>query len=85
MPCFESSKFYQNKLKIKLFLQNNTNFLSAEDPLPDSRNSLVSPPPPLQISGYAFDARRVLLVLPIFRIIQLAVFELVKQQPLFTV
>ena len=30
MPSFESIDFYQNKLKIKLFLQNNTNFLSAE-------------------------------------------------------
>ena len=29
MPCFESINFYQNKLKIKLFLQNNKNFLSA--------------------------------------------------------
>ena len=29
MPCVESINFYQNKLKIKLFLQNNTNLLSA--------------------------------------------------------
>ena len=29
IPCFESINFYQNKLKIKLFLQNNTNFLSS--------------------------------------------------------
>ena len=29
MPCFKSINFYQNKLKIKLFLQNNTNFFSS--------------------------------------------------------
>ena len=29
MSCFESINFYQNKLKIKLFLQNNINFLIA--------------------------------------------------------
>ena len=28
-PCFESFNFYQNKLKIKLFLQNDTNFSRA--------------------------------------------------------
>ena len=36
MPCFESINFYQNKLKIKLFLQNNTNFWA---PPPDPRNT----------------------------------------------
>ena len=34
MPCFESINFHQNKLKIKLFLQTNTNFLSAEGSAP---------------------------------------------------
>ena len=29
MPCFQRINIYQNKLKIKLFLQNNANFLSA--------------------------------------------------------
>ena len=34
MPCFESINFYQNKLKINLFLQNNTDFLSAGSSAP---------------------------------------------------
>ena len=29
IPCFESINFYQNRLKIMFFLQNNTNFSSA--------------------------------------------------------
>ena len=39
MPCFESTNFYQIRLKIKLFLQNNTNFSSAGAPPPDPRNA----------------------------------------------
>ena len=39
MPCFESITFYQNKLKIKLFLQNNKNFLSARGYAPTLRNA----------------------------------------------
>ena len=36
MPCLESINFYQNKLKIKLFLQNNANFLSRPPERPFS-------------------------------------------------
>ena len=32
VPCFESINFNQNKLKIKLVLQNNSNFFSAKRP-----------------------------------------------------
>ena len=39
MPCFESINFYQNKLKINLYLQNNTTFLSAGDSAPTPRNA----------------------------------------------
>ena len=39
MPCFVSINFYQNKLKIKLFLQNNTNFSSAGGSAPKPRDA----------------------------------------------
>ena len=38
MPRFESIDFYQNKLKIKLFLQIQI-FLVLGAPLPDPRNN----------------------------------------------
>ena len=47
---FKALSFYQNSVKIKLFLQKNAKFLSAGAPPPDSQ---ISPPPPLRISGYA--------------------------------
>ena len=47
IPRFKSINFYQNKPKIKLFLQ--TNALSARAQPPDPLNS----PHPMGISGYA--------------------------------
>ena len=42
--------FYQNNLKIKLFLQKKENFRALRAPPPDPKLA----PLPLQISGYAF-------------------------------
>ena len=51
MPRFNSIKFYQNRPKIKLgFVKNRQNFRALGALPPDPRQS---PPPPLQISGYA--------------------------------
>ena len=58
-PCFKSFNFYQNKLKIMLFLPNNTNFSSAGAPPPDPQSA----PFPLQISGFVLDTGRRLLKL----------------------
>ena len=69
-PDFKSINFYQNKAKIKLFLQKKINFferwgLRTQTPqwypaeraeLPDPRKS----PSPLQISGYSSDIKRVM-------------------------
>ena len=72
MPRFKSINFYQNKPKIKLFLQKNKiKFFECVAPRPkwsqaklsDPRNS---PYPPFQTYGYASDTRRVLLILPVF-------------------
>ena len=65
--CFKSINFYQNKLKIKLFLQNNLNFLSA------GGSALRPPKPPFPHSrffGYVSVTRRMLLILPSFIILQ---------------
>ena len=67
-PDFKSINFYQNKAKIKLFLQKKKNFFLRAchpDPqwypadrakFPDPRKS----PSPLQISGYSPDTKRVM-------------------------
>ena len=60
MPRFNSIKFYQNRLKIKLvFVKNRQNFRALGAPLPDPGKSL----PPLQISGYAPDSNHVFALL----------------------
>ena len=84
MPHFKSINFYPNKFKIELFLQNkNFRVLMALPPDPqwppaELPNSRTQSPSPLQISCYAPDTRRVLLILPSFRILQLDVIELAK-------
>ena len=80
MPRFKSINFYQNKSKIKLYLQKNKIFRvlgappsDCQRPPADEGGAARIPntaPPPLQISGYAPDTRRVLLILPSFRILQ---------------
>ena len=67
MPRLKSINFYQNKPKIKLFLQKNKKFqvTSIRAPKPQ-----IQPLHPLQVSGYVPDARRVLLILQRFRILQ---------------
>ena len=68
-PDFKSINFYQNKAKIKLFLQKKKIFLSAGGSAP--RPPMVSggqggafrpqkEPLPLQISGYSPDIKRVM-------------------------
>ena len=46
MSCLESINFYENQLKIKLFLQNNIIFLVPGAPPPDPRNA------PFPIAGF---------------------------------
>ena len=48
LPHFKSIIFYQNRPKIKLFLQNNAKFSSAGGSAPRPPNY-----PPLRIPGYA--------------------------------
>ena len=80
MPRFETINFYQNKPKIKLLLQKNNIFRELRAPpldpqwppegrgeVPKHRKQLL---PLSQISGYAPDTKRVLLILPSFRILQ---------------
>ena len=68
-PDFKSINFYQNKAKIKLFLQKKPFFLSAGAPHPDpqwySADRAELPDPrksasQLQISGYSPDIKRVM-------------------------
>ena len=51
MPRSKSINFYQNRPKIKIFSQKNTNFLSNGDAAPRPPKQ----PPTLEISGYASD------------------------------
>ena len=80
MPRFQSINFYQNKPKIKLFLQKIKVFwpIKAFDGWGRGFQTPETAPPPLQISGYAPNTKRVLLILPSFRILQWEVIELVK-------
>ena len=77
--------FYQNKPKIKLVLQKNKIFLvlralppKPQWPLAELSDPQTQPLSPLQISDYAPDTRRALLILPSSRILQRKVIELAK-------
>ena len=56
MPHFKSINFYQNRSKIKLFLQNKNKkiFRALSSPPPHPQSS-----PTLQISGYAPESNHV--------------------------
>ena len=57
MPHFQSINFYENRPKIKLFLQKYPKFSSAGAPPKIYKTA----PPPLQTFGYAPNTRCVLL------------------------
>ena len=72
MPRLKSIHFYQNKPRIKLFLQNKINFFEFRGLRPTMASGGALTPPntaltPLPISGYVPDIKRVLLILPSFR------------------
>ena len=81
MPYFNSINSYQNKPKIKLFLQKRKNqifrVMGAHLLTPKASGgwgrSFQTPetaPHPVQISGYVPGTIRMLLILPIFTILQ---------------
>ena len=77
MLRLKSIIFYQNKPKIKLVLQKNKNCLSAgamlphpQWPLAELLDSQTQPLSSLQISDYTPDFRRLLLILPSFKILR---------------
>ena len=73
MPHFKSNNFYQNRPKVKLFLQKKYKIFERWGSAPrppmasgrwwNSSQTLNTAPPPLQISGYAPGTRHVLLIL----------------------
>ena len=75
MTHFESIIFHHNKPKIKLFLQKNKILecwelfsQSPNDPAAELPDPRTQPLPSLLVSVYAPATRRVLLILPSFRI-----------------
>ena len=68
MPRSNSINFYQNNPEIKLFLQKHKLFqclgTACRPPMTSGEDPITQPLDPLQVSGYAPNAKRVLLIHP---------------------